>query len=318
MTKKPLKVVTHGLNPTPDDDRDFLFGSIFPGFDIKQVPNSDFIVGNVLGVKDQALPGFNTDMCTAFGLAAVSELQEQVALDPNFIFGQIKKIIGDWKAYGGDLRSGCKVAVTIGAIEESQTPLLYQTVGRDFVANWLNWDKFAPDIFVKAKKHLKTSFVQVDGQKDTFDSFRAFLWQFKDDHRGIYTGCTWKGGWLHAQGGIIPDVVEAGGTGHCFAVVGQKMINGQPYLVIQNSYGTDVGDHGYHYMSRVVANRELTFRGYGFIDMHPDEVKKVIENNTPTPPTPPAPAPSPITPSMLKVIADFLKGIFQHFNHVHI
>ena len=262
------KKYNFGLLPTPDDYRDFSLAGIFGAVDVRQVPMADFIVAKPKVIKDQG----RTDMCTAFGLSVVVEAQESAVLSPDWAFAQIKKLRGEWTQWGADLRSACKVAKKIGLIKHDDSPLWYTTTGRDFVANWKNWDKF-PELKDKAAKHKKESFFKVDGPNDRFDNIRVALWQHRDEKRVIYTGCTWRNGWMRASGGIIPVMRRTGGYGHAFAVIGQKVIKGIPYLIVQNSYGPNVGDNGLFYFPRKTVNREFKFRSYMFKDM-PIEIAK--------------------------------------------
>jgi len=271
MSSKTRRV-KRGLRPTPYDPRDFSFAGVFGAININEVPLTDFMTAPAVEIKDQG----GTDMCTAYALCSVSEDQEKVPLDPGFTFALIKRKQGTWKTWGGDLRSGCKVAQDYGFIEVGDNPQDFGNKPRNFIANWNNW-LHLNELLRIAARHKKQSFLKVDGPYDTFDNFRAALWVGKDEGKSIYTGCVWRPGWLAARGGILPDRALSGGVGHAFKICGQKIINGQPYLVIQNSYGTDVGDHGYFYMNRRVANRELTFNGYTFTDLSPEEVQSILQ-----------------------------------------
>lgn len=267
MTDKKRKVIG-GLQPTPHDPRDFSFAGVFGYVDVREIPLVDFMVATPISIKDQG----GTDMCTAFALCSVSEDQEGVVLDPAWVFSRIKRMQGSWKTWGGDLRSGCKVAQNEGFVEEKDSPFGLESKTRNFLANWFNW----PDLLAIAAKHRKESYVKIDGPYDTFDNIRTALWTHKADHKSVYTGCVWRNGWLYTPGGVIPKRIISGGVGHAFKVCGQKMINGEPHLIIQNSFGNDVGDGGFHYFPRSVVNREFTFGAYQFTDMAPEEVKAIL------------------------------------------
>lgn len=280
MTDEKLQLQIHdidglasGLQETPVDERDFSLGGVFGTIDVASIPLTDWLVADPVEIKDQG----GLDFCTGYALASVSEDQEGVPLDPGFAFAMIKKVRGEWKQWGGDLRSGCKVAQEIGLIEVGQNPEDFGTKGRDFVANWNNWTHIN-DLVKLAAKHAKASYFKVDGGYDTFDNYRAALWQNRAEKRSIYTGCTWRPGWKGAPGGIIEDEgAIGGGVGHAFKVCGQKMINGQPYLVVQNSIGKEWGDNGLYYFPRAVINREFTFGAYMFKDLPPEEAKAILK-----------------------------------------
>lgn len=266
----PDKIYNYGLQPTPEDPRDFALGDVFGYGDIAEVPNEDFMAAAPLEIKDQR----GSDMCTGFSLTSVSEDQEGVILDPGFTFAMIKRLQGDWRSWGGDLRSGCKVATKIGFLEKSETPFDFLRNGRNFVANWNNWPA---ELIESAKKHKKESFFKITGDYDTFDNLRIALWQNKDENRSIYTGCLWKGAWNSAPEGVVPKTIHLGGIGHAFKLCGQRMISGVPYLVIQNSYGDDSGDKGYFYFLREVVNRDFNFGAYMFKDMPKEEAKSILK-----------------------------------------
>lgn len=264
--------IQEGLRPTPKDLRDFSLGGVFGQMDVKLVPDEDFVVAEPLKIKNQK----KTDMCTAFSLCAVSEDQEKVILDENFCFAKIKEQRGEYKGWGADLRSGCKVAKRIGFIPWSDTPFMWEGLGRNFVANWHNWKKF-PKLLLKALKHKKESFFKVDGRYDLFDNLRVALWQNIAERRSIYTGCAWQKGWTYCKGGIIPKRITNSGIGHAVKIFGQKMINGEPYLMLQNSFGTQVGDKGIFYVPRNIINTYFNYGAYMFKDMPPEIAKDLDE-----------------------------------------
>lgn len=249
-----------GLELTEPDHRDFSLSGTFGAFDISNIPNGDWLNSKIF-IKNQ----YYTDMCTGFGLAAVREDSEEIELSPEWLFSQIKLLRRDPQAWGGDLNSGCKVATKIGAIQKDATDLSLETKDRNYLAFANNWPA---ELMPEAQQHIAKSFFRVDGPYDTFDNIRAALWANRVPVSSVYTGCTWRPGWSQSAQGVIPSYAISGGVGHCFKICnGQKMIGGQPHLIIQNSAGSGVGDHGLFYMSREVANRELKFGAYMFIDM---------------------------------------------------
>lgn len=260
---------TQGLDLKAPDKRDFPLFGVMAAPELSDLPVGDYLIGSAF-IKNQHA----TDMCTGFGLAAVLEDEEEVELSPEWLFAQIKKMRGDPMAYGGDLNTGCKVATKLGAIEKVDAPFDVDSKDRNFLAVAANWPA---GLTQNASKHLSQSFFNIKGPYDTFDNIRAALWANKDSKRSVYTGCVWRPGWLYASGGVLPPQKIAGGTGHCFKIaIGQKIINSEPHLMIQNSGGTGVGDNGYFYMSRAVANRELVYGAYMRIDMPPDQAKDIL------------------------------------------
>lgn len=269
---KPLrKHVLGGLNPTPVDDRDFPLGGI-QDYRFEDVPNTDWLVGT-FNIKDQE--HILDDGCTGYALAAVSEDQEEVELDPGFAFMLGKKMQGNWKSWGGDLRSALKGQCEYGAIEVGENPLDFGGKPRDFIANWNNWP--LEELKPKALKHKKQSYFKIEKLPghDMFDSIRAALWHNRDLKRSSYTGVIWRPGWLYSK--VIPKAVGTGGVGHAIKLCnGQKFIDGVPYLILQQSYGEDAGENGFHYVSREVINRDFNYGFYMVIDMPKEEAKEIL------------------------------------------
>lgn len=265
-----------GLLPLAPDNRDFSHDMVFGSLAAEDLPVGDFIVG----LPPKILNQHAVDFCTAYSGCHMSAIQEGVSLDPSFAFATIKKIQGNPLSWGSDLRFGAKAFTSIGFIEDGQAPLSWETNGRDVVADWKNWPQWN-DLVEKAAKHKKLSYFTVDGPYDTFDNFRAALWQHKDEKCAIYTGATWRSQWSRAQNGVVSRENFAGGIGHCFILVGQKNIDGVPHLVGVNSGGETSGDGGLFYFPRETINRDFLYGAYMFHDMPPEEVKKIIADLVP-------------------------------------
>ena len=113
---------------------------------------------------------------------------------------------------------------------------------------------------------------------DLFSKILATLWVYKNEKRAILTGCLWSQYWSNSKDGIIPKTYEKGTTGHSFCFIGQKTINGEPYLVARLSNGIEFGDKGLFYFPREVVNKECTFGNFYFADMPdgltPEQIKE--------------------------------------------
>lgn len=252
-----------GLLPTPPDNRDFSYSLLFGQIDPVELPDEYLLPP--LGIKDQG----GTDMCVAFANTAAKEDQEGVILSPDWYFAKIKQIMGNWQSWGADLRTGCKAGVQYGFVTAEQAGGgTYVVKGRDYVANWENWDAKLDNL---AGEYAAASYFKVDGAYDIFDNFRVALWQHRELKRSIVTGAVWRPQWNSAPKGIIPkEYAITRGTGHAFVVRGWVTLEGVPHLVVQNSYGTDYGDNGFNYMPREVVNREFLWGGYMFVDLPPN------------------------------------------------
>lgn len=237
------------LRELSSDTRDFVLGAVFGTIDLKDVPLIDFKVAEPLVIKDQG----QTDYCSAYAITSVSEDQEGVELMPEFQFYITKKIDGNAKAWGADLRVACKSAVDYGSVPTDRFPeLLGQS--RDFILNSRNWPTSSEPI---AMIYKKETYFSVKGPYDVFDNIRTALWQHRNEKSTIITGATFREGWLYGQGGVIPSEYDTDGFGHAFKIFGQKVINGELHLMAQLSQGKNVGDSGIFYFNREVTNREI-------------------------------------------------------------
>jgi len=261
-------IIGTGLNETPKDLRDFKAEKTFGSIGINSVPKIDFKVAEPLEIKEQ----YNSDFCTAFATTAVSEDQECVKLAPEWFFAQEKKLTGDYKSWGCDLRVACKTAVNTGFLEEQDQKYNLLNEDRNFLANWENWNI---DTLDKAYIHRKKSYFSIDGLgKDMFESMRIALWQHLDNKCSILTGVIWQKEWTYSENGIIQKEEGTKLEGHAIKIFGQKIIDGEIYLMAQLSNGIEIGDKGIFYFPKEVINSCFTFGAYCFIDIDPNEVKK--------------------------------------------
>lgn len=263
--------ITHGgLKPKTEDGRDFPLGGVYGHIDIKDVPNTDFIVVRPFAIKDQG----DSDLCSSFAVTSVSEDQEGVELSPEYQFFCTKRITGEPEEWGADLRSACKSAVKYGSVAANDFPEM-KGRPRDYILDSKNW-RYGADMM--ARRYKKETYFEVTGnrQYDLFDKIRCALWQHKEDRSTIVTGACWRTAWITAPNAIIkPD--DGDGFGHAFKIFGQKVINGELYLVAQLSNGVEVGDQGLYYFSREVANKELGEYGlYMFKDMPREEAEDYL------------------------------------------
>lgn len=208
-------------------------------------------------------------MCHSFAGCAVAEDQDGVDLSPEWLAAQVYKLNGTGDV-GSNLRSVCKTLCGYGDIKKSIAPFSIDTHSREFLADWKNWPHELND---KALDYLKKSYFRVDGPHDLFDDMRLTLWDNRAEKRSILTG-TW---WYLAYNGsaIIPKTATGERGAHALKVCGWKKINGETYLIAQNSWGKLVGDNGLFYFPREVVNRDFTFGSFTFKDADPAFIKKV-------------------------------------------
>lgn len=254
----------YGLKDTPRDDRDFKLGAITTLPPLSELP-LEFVIPEH-GIKNQR----QSDFCTAFAFAGVSELQEGVALSAEWAFAKSKELSGDVEEWGQDLRKGAAVHTRFGCAPQSAVPFTVANESPDFLRRIENY----PDVGAQAIKHVKKSYVTVSGQYDYFDDIRAALWKYRNERRGVVTGVRF--GWEPTK--KILNTIPLDGQGHAMYINGWVTLGGVPYLRYVNSFGTRSGDNGVHYVSREVVNHFVALYGaFMFLDMEPEQVRYMQE-----------------------------------------
>jgi len=252
----------YGLIPPKDDIRRFSYRKYFGAAFLP--PLTDFI-NKPLSIKDQG----NSDMCVAYAVSSSSEKQEGVILEPAYLFAKTKQIMGDWQGWGADPIAAMKASCNYGALESTVSPYSLAN-GRNFVANWANWDQKWDRL---AGLHKKKAYFELDGGNDIFNSIVIGLYDNRAIHTTAVIGVYWQPEWTYAQNGVIKTTGTNTANPHALEIIGQRIIDGTPYLVAQNSWGTGYGNYGIYYFSREVAN-EFLF-ALAMIDADPEDVKKV-------------------------------------------
>jgi len=256
-----------GLLPHVEDKRDFDHETVFGSVKPIELPD-EYIVKGRKWIHQQ----YDSDLCAAMTTTGVSEDQEQVRLSPEYQFAKIKEIMGDPFGWGASLRIACQSLVKYGSLEESISPYNLDIANRNYIADWKHWSK---DLDVQAREHKKQSYFGIkDRSYDLYDSIRSALWLNKDFNRSIVSGALWRFGW-DTDDGVIPVEYGEHGTPHAFKICGWD----DKGLVCQLSNGVDVGNVGFFYMPRKVANKELTYGNFMFIDIDPDVAKEMHKYN---------------------------------------
>lgn len=252
----------YGLLPLPKDPRDISVGALYSLPKLSEIPDKFSI--DTLEVKDQE----ESDFCAAYSSCTVSEIQEDVALEPAWSFAMSKTLSGDADSYGQDLRTMMKTHVKFGAIEKKQSPFSIKNKSPDFLRRIKNWPT---ELRQKALYHKKGSFMDCKGPYDAFDNIRACVWKFRKEKRAVESGIMW--GWP-VDTERINDVGTPEG-GHAIAYIGW---NGE-YLMMQNSYGKSAGRNGVHLVHRSVVNKYVDMYGaFMFQDLSADEAKWYRDN----------------------------------------
>ncbi len=228
------------------DPRRFKAHKTFGTFPIEQVPNTfNFQRPEI---KDQ----IDTNFCSGFAGAYMIEKETGITMSPEYIIQKEVSISGydPNNFFGVDVDTSHKAVYRYGTIKQSDSPF---TVGKDTsskIANPENWDIGLDNIAIDP---FHSSFeIKKDGYKDLFDAMRATMWSQK-----VWLDCAgyFVPEWMYASKGMIPkQFIKQEINGHKFVICDSVEINGEPYLVIANSWGKRMGDNGFYYLPREAAN----------------------------------------------------------------
>jgi hypothetical protein len=261
-----------GLRNLDHDERDFNLGAISPV--VKDIPREFLVTGaETLKVKDQG----NTDYCSAYACTSASELQEGVELNPEYHFAKSKQLQGEFKSWGCDLRTACKVSKKIGDIEQTAFEQVDKSKN---LRDWNNWKSYF-DMF--ARKHRKQSFFRVDlGFGDKFEMIKSAMYQYD---LAIISGIEWKPSYTFNETGELQKYEKGiirpsnrSGFGHAILIIGVKIIEGKEYLIIHNSIGDIHGNDGRWYLPREMVN-ELRFGNFVMPDISEEDAKYMLKRN---------------------------------------
>jgi len=253
----------YGLIPPKKDRRDFSYRRYFGASFMP--PLADFIV-KPLEIKNQG----TSDMCVAYAVSSSSEKQEGVALEPAYLFAKTKQLMGSWQEWGSDPVKALKASMKYGALEKSVSPYSLDKNGRNFVADWNNWDSKLDGV---AQVHHKKSYFKLDAGQDLFNSIVIGLYDNRQTNTTAICGVYWQPEWTYASGGVVKHLGDNKSLPHAIEAIGQRIIDGVPHLIIQNSWGEGVGDKGLYYFPKEVVNQFLF--AYALIDASPEDVRKV-------------------------------------------
>lgn len=268
---KKIDLPKNSLRELPKDKRDFSLGAVFPQISIHEVPKGDFEVAKPFLIKDQG----ESDLCSAYAITSVSEDQEGVELLPEFQFYKTKELTGDPEEWGADLRVACKSAVKFGSLpykgfEQIKGIKRTEIFNKEFLSYRME---------VVARVYRKETFFTVSGEYDVFDNIRTALWQHRAKKCTIVTGALWRHEWTESPRGIIPKLYSDTGFGHAFKIFGQKVLDGELYLMAQLSQGERYGDNGVYYFPREVVNKEIGRYGiFMFNDISREDAEKALKN----------------------------------------
>lgn len=228
-------------------------------------------VGQILNIPGRIphiLNQWDLDFCTAFATAELQYAIFGIPVDPLYQMAKIKQIRGEYASWGANLRDAAQSVVKFGSLPSFFTPYTYSFENpplktdkdRNFLANWQNWPT---DLNNLAAKDKDLSFFNVDGPYDAFDNIRSALWMHRKERRGVLTGMNWEGEWTYAKDSIINgEMVTGNGKGHAISIIGQRTLDGVPYIVLQQTWGNSFGKNGFYYFSGEAINK-IVGQGFG-------------------------------------------------------
>lgn len=262
-----MKNMGGGLELVEPDERNFSFGSVLgEKVNLRELAGVDFIVG-AHEIIDQG----NSDYCTGYATTLSAMFHEQVELSSDWQFAKIKQLIGNTEGFGAPLGTAMKAGQEYGFLEKKRATLSREVNG-DAIRNIQNWPS-GLDFYASPHKQQSYFEVKQGGYTDLFDALRATLWQQKDKKTVIITGSLWRNEWTNAQRGIIPKEYGDYGYGHAFCLIGQKIIDEEPYLIAQLSNGVEIGDEGRFYFCREIVNKELKYGNFMYVDIPKEKAK---------------------------------------------
>lgn len=262
------------------DPRTFSRAKYFgAAMDVSSIPG-DFDLAPGLPIENQYL----SSLCTAFANALISGIQESKRLSPEYAFYKTRVVMGgNPHVFGADSDAAMKAHIKFGCIEKGDSPFTLEHDGQYLIEDPKSWEEHQKDLDAKAASHQKESFFEVDGYGNRFDSIRATMYQSLLDaesaknpslRRAVSLGLYWQPEWSLAFDGIVPKIAGlAKQYPHNVVVRGTKMINGEVYLLIQNSSGDMRGDKGLWYFPANIINGKHVIFSRTFEDVDPNEVK---------------------------------------------
>jgi hypothetical protein len=158
---------------------------------------------------------------------------------------------------GSDPRATMNALRDDGSILWDASPLHLETHGIEQTGFG---QYYSPGLNEQAQNNRITAYLSVDDAHDYFDDIRHAL--YRAYHKGSGTGpvvhafSEFFTEWINPKGGIIPKDYKLSAGWHAYLFIDWCEIDGELYLIAQNSYG-EVGDKGFLYFPREVVNREF-------------------------------------------------------------
>lgn len=203
--------------------------------------------------------------CAAYGAALNGGFIRGVRMSPDYQAAKITSEQGvSIDVNGSNPSAAMNSQVDYGYLPYDQSPLTVEVDG----AESSDPNKYPSKLDAVAQENRCFAYVSVDGPNDIFDNIRSALFQAYDPKKKlgavVQVFSPWYnewngvgGGTANSKQGIMPMGITIEGY-HSYDIVDFIVIDSVEYLIIQNSWGTAAGNAGYFFMSREVANAQLT------------------------------------------------------------
>ncbi len=156
---------------------------------------------------------------------------------------------------GSQTDATMNVQIDYGYLPYASSPLTVETNG----AASADPTKYPKSLDATAQQYRDEGYVTVDGPNDTFDNIRSALSLAYDPLTGqgavVQVFGRWFKDWTSSPGGVISTASQFLGY-HSYDIVDWTIMNGIPYLIIQNSWGIGAGNGGYFFIPRTIVNLE--------------------------------------------------------------
>lgn len=257
---------TKPLKKLPRKQFHRVFGSTAPD----NIP--DFNVDAGLTMPDQNVDGAPTE-CTGYMSSDIMTDITKIVQCPDFMYAATLYLEGVGPTTeGADFHVALQALVALGSLPINLANLSALKQGELFVANWTNW---ADVLKTAARKNVQNGTLNLLGNGDPFDSIMSAVYTSK---LAGSLGSIWYEEWNNVgPDGILPMPANIEGTTyspwHNYAAKGKKTISTTKYIPLKSWQGTAIGDKGWLYMSREVANAVFAVQGTGAIGLNPNAMR---------------------------------------------
>lgn len=250
-------MIQHGTRPSRLDKRDNSFQRTFGGLPVA-LANQDYTLDIGKTMPDQNADGYPFG-CTGYCQADISTTEDGDIYKPSYTYAKTCYIENHPQDQGCDIRNSLKSTQVYGLQRPDETT------------------------DIEAEDHRRGQYFNVycDGGYDWFDSFRSAL---RTNKRPISVGSIWFGEYEQiGQDGKLPTLFVYDGnpnnySWHNFAIVGEKIIEGVPYLIAKSWQGRNYGDGGFCYFPRETMNAAMEIRGavaFTFAKAKPEDINPI-------------------------------------------